>query len=582
MKYISVIIPTYNRASYILESIESVLAQDFGKYNYEILVIDDGSTDNTEEVLKKFKDKITYVKLPHSGKPAVPRNYGISIAKGDLIAFQDSDDIWPKNKLKDQLLLFEDKDIVMSYGRALTMNSEGMVSKNQLVKDDILDNGTDFAKLLKANSISTLTVVAKKEAILSVGGFDESDKLRAVEDYQLWLKILAKYPDKIKFIDKVLAYYRQHEDNISKASSLLAIDRIINVLSSIWTHDLTIKQRKSLEKALFDYHTGHRRLTIEDGDQPLISVIMGVYNGEEFFDDSINSILNQTYSNFEFIIVNDGSKKPAVDAISKYTDKRIRVVHQNNKGHAGALNTGISLATGKFIARQDSDDISLPTRLEKELQLLVSSENIGVVGTFFTYVDEETLEPSITMTQPHKKIDVKRSMLVHNPLGHGTTMFKKEIFEKIEPYTNKLGPIEDFELWLRIADKYELAVVPENLYLYRLNTKGMSSLGGQTQIKVTKDLIKKQWKKPFPLKSYKDIVRDGYFYKNLNSPFADQMYDQYINQNIELAKGCLNNGWLKRGVLISKAVRKLEPAKYKELRKPIIKCTLDKALFKKG
>src|SRR5687768_17471 len=105
-RYLSVVIPTYNRADFIVDAINSVLAQDFGGYSPEVIVVDDGSTDNTEEIIKKFKDKIRYIKIPHSGLPAVARNVGLKKASGEIIAFQDSDDLWDKDKLVNQLKVF--------------------------------------------------------------------------------------------------------------------------------------------------------------------------------------------------------------------------------------------------------------------------------------------------------------------------------------------------------------------------------------------------------------------------------------------------------------------------------------------
>lgn len=575
---ISIIIPTFNRAHYICDSIDSVISQNYGNHSYEILVIDDGSTDNTSEVLKKYKNKIKYIKLPHSGKPAVARNHGISIAEGELIAFQDSDDIWTSNKMEVQLREF-DENTVMTYGQALIMDENGILSDKQLLDQAILGYGTSFKKLIKTNVISTLTVVARRDAIISAGGFNDSCELRAVEDYELWLKILAKFPNKIKAINTPLAYYRKHENNISITDEKIALGRIILALESIWDlKDLSSSCRSRLEKQLETFYVDYSRISPIKKTPPLISVIMPVYNGSAFLKEAIESILSQTYNNFELIIIDDGSKDSSYKIIKQFKDDRIRILRQANHGLPYSLNKGISLSRGQYIARQDQDDISMPSRLEKELQLLISRPSVGAVSTFFTYFDENTFEPGETITQPYKSTDIRRSMLLHNPIGHGTVMFKRSVFDKAGPYSDELGPIEDFQLWLKILDVCDFAIVPENLYLYRLNSNGMSSKGSEKQKKETHTLTEMKWKKQFPYKNKQQIIKDGYYYRNSSSIFAEQLFIQYINQNIELAKRCFQKGYFRWGYEITSALKKIDNNSYHYLKNDMLRSLLKKVL----
>ena len=572
---ISVIIPTYNRAEYICDSIDSVFEQNYNKSSFEVIVIDDGSTDNTKAVIKKYGNKVRYFSIPHSGKPAVARNFGIKKAKGDLIAFQDSDDVWPKDKFKNQIHIFDDENIVMSYGQALAINSNGLVSDNKIVDEDVINYGENFDKLLKTNAISTLTVIVRKDVLKEIGCFNESNDLRAIEDYELWLRISAKYHNGIKMINKPLAYYRKHDNNISIADKLTSQKRIINVLKSLLTYNyIDKKYLKLIDSQLDIYNNDLQRIHDTQYPKPLISVIMSVFNGENYLRSSIDSILNQTFHNFEFIIINDGSTDDSLAIIKSYKDPRIKIINQTNQGLVYSLNKGVEVATGKYIARQDADDISLPSRLEKELALMLSNPRVGLVGTFFTYVNEDTLEPIQTITQPTKDIDIKRSLLLHNPFGHGSTLYKKEYFNNHALYTDKFGPTEDFELWTRISDEYEFRIVPENLYLYRLNPNGISNTKGATQHDYTKKIIERQWKKPFTLKGHRDIVTDGRYYKAIDSPYGYQIYRQYIEQNINLALGCFERLWIKRGMVISYGVLRLDKKSYIYLYGPFLKSIL--------
>src|SRR3990167_3749024 len=163
---VSVIIPTYNRAGYIRDSVDSVLSQKLpAGWKMEVIIADDGSTDKTPELLKKYGQKITYLRLPHYGNPSLVRNQAIHKAKGNLIAFQDSDDKWLPGKLQKQLPVFEDPDVVLCYGNALIMDEGGKVSKDLVVKMNKLKTGHIFKYLVQENIVSTLTVVVRKNAI---------------------------------------------------------------------------------------------------------------------------------------------------------------------------------------------------------------------------------------------------------------------------------------------------------------------------------------------------------------------------------------------------------------------------------
>lgn len=213
---LSIIIPVYNRQEYIEICIHSVLAQASISIPFEVIVIDDGSTDETARILSKFKNKIVYKRIQNSGRPAVPRNIGIRIAKGEYIAFQDSDDIWLPNKLADQLPALIRSKAILSYTNANIIDKSGNLTGKTVITNDQACSGKVFDKLLYNNFISTLTVIARKQSLLDCGGFDESPIDRLWEDYDLWLKMSLR--GEFLYIPKVLADYRQHDENISSTS----------------------------------------------------------------------------------------------------------------------------------------------------------------------------------------------------------------------------------------------------------------------------------------------------------------------------------------------------------------------------
>lgn len=562
MKLVSVIIPTYNRAAYLPQALDSVLNQTLPKdFELEVIVVDDGSTDDTAKVLKKYGKKIIYKQIPHSGKPATARNAGIALAKGELIAFQDSDDEWAPNKLKLQLPLFNDDNVVLSFGNAEAMDENGKKFHKQLFSKSSLAQAEKFASLIKQNTISTLTVMVRSAVLQQVGGFNESKQLRAVEDYELWLRIAAHYPRGLRSINDTLAYYRTHGQNISSTDDLTAIVRLLNVYRSVWETNLSDTQNEQLEEQqrVMEENWGRLKNELEPDTKPAISVVMSVYNGAEHLRPALEGIFNQTYSNFEFIIIDDGSTDDSVKIIKSYKDPRVRIIRQRNHGLVFSLNKGLTLARGQFIARQDADDISLPTRFEKELALISSDPKIGVVGTYFTYIDEITAEPGISITGPTKSIDVKRTMYFNNPFGHGTTMIRKAVFGNVKPYTNDFGPTEDMELWQRIGDKWEFGIVPESLYWYRINPNSISHQKSEIQHKFTAQLIARQWAKPFIFKSAKNIIADGHYYRNMASPFAAEVYNEYVARQIDMAKALLRRGTFKTGLRTAYGAIRLKP-----------------------
>jgi len=251
---VSVIIPTYNRDKYISGAIESVLRQKNYGSRIEVVIVDDGSTDNTEKIVKKFKDKVLYKKIKHSGRPSVPRNVGISISTGEIIAFLDSDDEWVSNKLELQLPAFIKSDSILSYGNVSYMSKHTKISKMALVDSTHAKSGPVFLDLLNENFVSTLTVMVKKEALVKYGLFNESPSLRAIEDYELWLRLADK--GSFQFVSKTLAYYRRHDENITNITDEKVIYRqFLNVFHSVSLANISHKNKKATQKRLSEIYT---------------------------------------------------------------------------------------------------------------------------------------------------------------------------------------------------------------------------------------------------------------------------------------------------------------------------------------
>ena len=214
---ISVIIPSFNVENYIEETINSVLKQSYN--NFEIIVVDDSSTDKTLEVVEKISksnNKIKYFKIKHSGRPSIPRNFGIKKASGEYVAFLDADDIWTRDKLKDQIRFLQKyPNLIFVYSMSVTFGVVSIFSPYYEVLPLLNKAATTKEELiLKGNSITCSSVMLKKEYLQKIGGYDEDPNLKAVEDYDLWLRLSEL--GAFGFIPKIHVYYRVH---IAQSSS---------------------------------------------------------------------------------------------------------------------------------------------------------------------------------------------------------------------------------------------------------------------------------------------------------------------------------------------------------------------------
>lgn len=218
---VSVIIPAFNAEKYIEETLDSIFSQ--GHPNLEVVVIDDGSTDRTGEIVRNYREPVKYIRQGNQG-PSKARNTGIEQSKGEYIAFLDADDLWTEDKLKLQIGFLESHpEVGMVFSDMLTFNEKGIIEPSYLRKvkrkhfyetlsaeQEALKD--PFQMLLVANFIPTGSVVLRRSCLEEAGLFDES--ISSVEDLDMWMRVSIFH--KVGFIPRVLKKKRDHENNISK------------------------------------------------------------------------------------------------------------------------------------------------------------------------------------------------------------------------------------------------------------------------------------------------------------------------------------------------------------------------------
>jgi glycosyltransferase involved in cell wall biosynthesis len=347
-------------------------------------------------------------------------------------------------------------------------------------------------------------------------------------------------------------------------------------LQEQWTsRALETKQRQRLEQEIhateLEWNKANRRLS----DTPKISVVMSVYNTERFVGQAVKSILDQTFGDFEIVLIDDGSSDRSVEIVRSFNDPRIRVVHQTNHGLVYSFNKGLELARSEIIARMDADDISLPRRFEQELAWLKADVKRGLVGTFFSYIDEESGKPlDIVMTSPTKHIDIVRMMHIVNPFGHGSIMMRKKAAESLGKYRSEYEPAEDYDLWRRIAQEWEVGQIPEVLYMWRFHPASISRRKSHVSNASAEKTVENTWEQSEPFKSSRQIVKDGRYYQNLNSSLADAIYSQYIDHQRRLVNSYFEHKKMKYGYSTGLGLMRLAPRSVTELFSIMVKSTV--------
>lgn len=211
---------------------------------------------------------------------------------------------------------------------------------------------------------------------------------------------------------------------------------------------------------------------------PKVTVITTVFNSEKYLKKAIESILTQSFEDFEYILVDDHSSDNSVDIIHSYKDKRIKLIRNNsNQGTYAASNKAIELAKGQYIARLDSDDIAREDRFEKQTKLLDEKLNIAVVGSYVQLIDDK--DALIGERKfPQTNNEILGQIFLVNPITHSASMVRKEYLNKVGGYNSQFSKSQDYNLWLNIARiGGKFYNIPEYLVQYRIHDQ---SIGGRS------------------------------------------------------------------------------------------------------
>jgi glycosyltransferase involved in cell wall biosynthesis len=406
---ISVIIPAYNAARFLPDAVASIRRQQYAPL--EILIVDDGSEDECERVATELGESVRYVRQQRAG-PAAARNRGLELARGEFIGFLDADDEWPEQKLSIQLarlLAQPELDVVLGRVRYAALEGGEIPDLQYEGPEPILSN------------VHLGSGLYRRRAFDRVGGFDPS--LQYSEDVD-WFLRARELNLHVIILRPVTLIYRLHGGNMT--ANRERADRFLPLALK-----RSIERRRTLGVASAEPLA--RWSSFDEwwpGRPPLVSVIVPVFNGVKFVSEAIENILNQTYLPVEIIAVDDGSEDGSWESLDRF-GPRIRRVRQEHTGQAAARNLGVELATGRYLAFLDSDDLWPRDKLAEQVAILQEDTECSLLFGHAEQFHESGGAPSAPLPAPHP----------------GTLLARREAWERVGPLRNDVR-VGEFVDWL--------------------------------------------------------------------------------------------------------------------------------------
>ncbi len=222
-----------------------------------------------------------------------------------------------------------------------------------------------------------------------------------------------------------------------------------------------------------------------------VSVLMSVYNGQKYLEEAIESVLKQTFSEYEFLIMDDGSSDSSKEIIESFSlkDRRIRVFFQDNSGLAQSLNTLIVHSQGEYLARMDADDVSLPQRFASQVEYLDRHKEVGVLATAIYEIAPNSL-PFTTHLFPNGRSGIKQKLQNgENPIIHGSVMMRKEVLGRLGKVVYRTRIVQDLDLWVRLSSLTEIDTLNVPLYKLRATADSVTAKSGAVSAHVVRAIM---------------------------------------------------------------------------------------------
>lgn len=250
---------------------------------------------------------------------------------------------------------------------------------------------------------------------------------------------------------------------------------------------------------------------------PLVSVVTATYNDERYIESSIRSVLSQDFTDFEYIVINDGSTDNTEAIVTKLQqeDERIRLINQDNSGLVASLNRGLKEARGKYIARIDGDDEWLPHKLKTQVEALEANEELVLVGGGAEIINQNSV-PTGSILNVSRDEDIRLGLCLFNQFNHSSVVYRRQVALEAGLYPNTC-PAEDYDLFSRFAEYGELANIPYAVFRYRISDGSISSQRRSEQNALAKQFSLRNWEATSPQVIKRSQIKEG-FKHYLNNP----------------------------------------------------------------
>ena len=545
---VTIVIPVYNGSNFMKVAIDSAIAQTYD--NKEILVINDGSTDNgeTEKIALSYGNKIRYIKKENGGV-ATALNLAIKEMKGDYLSWLSHDDIYKPYKIEKQIetikkledkttILFSNVELIDEKGEIFcTTNYSNLMTHEELCQG--------IYPVIKG-TVNGCSMLISKKCFDKVGLFNEN--LKTSNDYEMWLRLFKEF--KSYLIEEPLIQYRIHKNQDTTKSPYT-----LKEANKLWVdiiNNLTVKEIEGWSFEPFNvymdlyfqmyyskyneaYPVAYKKAKeIYDKSTPKVSIIMPCYNSEKYIEKAIQSVLDQTYRNFELIIIDDDSTDKTWEIIEQYAKKDFRVIctkkDENEKGISKSMNKGIEMARGEYITRMDSDDIIIPEKIFRQVQFLDKNEEYGVCSVNIAMMDNlgNIYNENV---YPEQKVPSEWTFLWTNPVPNAPCMYRTNIIKDNNITFSNLRTAEDYDFLEKLITKTKVYMINLPLYYYRYNEKSTYNKNRTETFKNSLNISKRYYmevtKKNTP-DFYKFLT---WFYTNEDEPIIEDV--QVINEFLE-------------------------------------------------
>ncbi len=545
---ITIAIPVYNGSNFMKVAIDSAIAQTYD--NKEILVINDGSTDNgeTEKIALSYGNKIRYIKKENGGV-ATALNLAIKEMKGEYLSWLSHDDMYKPFKLEKQVEVLnklQDKNTII-FSNVELIDERGDIFcttnySNLLTHEELCQGIYPVIK----GTVNGCSMLISKECFNKVGLFNEN--LKTSNDYEMWLRLFKEF--NCYLIEEPLIQYRIHKNQDTTKSPYT-----LKEANKLWVDIINNLTEKEIEGWGFEpfnvymdlyfqmyyskyneaYPVAYKKAKeIYDKSNPKVSIIMPCYNAEKYIEKAVQSVLDQTYRNFELIIIDDDSTDKTWEIIEQYAKKDFRVIctrkTENEKGISKSMNKGIEMARGEYITRMDSDDIIIPEKIFRQVQFLDKNEEYGVCSVNIAMMDNlgNIYNENV---YPEQKVPSEWTFLWTNPVPNAPCMYRTNIIKDNNITFSNLRTAEDYDFLEKLITKTKVYMINLPLYYYRYNEKSTYNKNRTETFKNSLNISKRYYmevtKKNAP-DFYKFLT---WFYTNEDEPIIEDV--QVINEFLE-------------------------------------------------